>query len=141
MQYAMCINSKYLQIEIISEDIKNTSENKFRNILNEGRLLNICVKREEQKYSEIRMADYSMPNNENMTLSDQRYIFSIRNRMAWIPANFPLKDKNLKFSCICGEREENMEHVYLCEKWVTERLDISYEMIYSDNLVQMMQTG
>ena len=36
MQYAMCINSKYLEIEIISEDIKNTSENKFQNILNEA---------------------------------------------------------------------------------------------------------
>ena len=50
----------------------------------------------EIEYKEIKMADYLMPNEENLTISDKRYIFAIRNRMIQIPNNFPTKNKKTR---------------------------------------------
>ena len=46
------------------------------------------------------MADYLSPGYEKLTITDQRNIFAIRNRMVEIPANFNT-DRNLE-PCACG---------------------------------------
>ena len=69
------------------------------------------------------MAEYLMPNFENISITDRRKIFELRNRMLPIPANFPLgKEEEI----CCGEIEDT-KHIYICQKW-------SYEMIFSDNM-------
>ena len=63
-------------------------------------------------YSKLKMADYLQLGYENLTITEQRSIFSIRNRMIEIPANFQSGTKIEK--CRCG-KNENMEHLYICE--------------------------
>ena len=61
------------------------------------------------------MADYLMQNDENLTISEKRYIFAMRNRMIEIADNIPTKYKNSEVNChLCGEKE-NMRHLYECK--------------------------
>ena len=63
-------------------------------------------KGQEIYYSELKMAEYLLPGYENISIDEQRSIFSIRNRMIEIPENFLAgKDKEI---CCCG-KEENMK--------------------------------
>ena len=54
------------------------------------------------------MADYLMPGYQEISIDEQRSIFSIRNRMIELSANFPTN--KIKEICQCGE-EERMEHI------------------------------
>ena len=77
-----------------------------------------------------------MPSGNILTISEKRYIFSIRNRMVQIPANFPIRNKNTDKNCQkCGERE-NMKHIYIC-KLKQEETEVEYETIFGENLKQM----
>ena len=82
------------------------------------------------------MADYLMPNSSGLTVTEQRYIFGVRNRMLFLPANFPLKQKNM--NCACGDVED-MRHVYLCTYWNTEKEEIEYNMIYTYHISQLVK--
>ena len=64
------------------------------------------------RYSCIKMADYLLPNEDNLSISDQRYVFSIRNRIVPILYSFP--EKQSQISCLCGQTE-NMKHIYSCK--------------------------
>ena len=55
------------------------------------------------------MAEYLMPGYQNITLDEQRSIFSLRNRMVNIPSNFP-KGENEVTMCPCG-KTETMSHI------------------------------
>ena len=44
-------------------------------------------------YSEIKMAEYLLPNDANQTISQKQDIFEVRNRMLPIRHNFPSKEK------------------------------------------------
>ena len=81
------------------------------------------------------MAEYLMPNSENLTISEKRYIFSMHNRMIPLPHNFPSKDKYQKLNCIC-KHYENMEHVYTCSLWNQNKEETTYNMIFTDNIIQ-----
>ena len=63
----------------------------------------ICVEKEykeEIEYNELKMADYLMPNNVNITIDDQRNISAIRNRMIMISSHFSThKSEEI---CHCG---------------------------------------
>ena len=61
------------------------------------------------QYSSLKMAEYLLPNTEKLSISAQRYIFAIRNRMDQIENNIPKKMS--KTLCFCGY-EENQEHIY-----------------------------
>ena len=50
----------------------------------------------EINYSKIEMAEYLMPNDEQLTIEGQRYIFSMRNRMVYVPVNFPKNQSEVK---------------------------------------------
>ena len=65
----------------------------------------------EIEYSSLKMAEYLLPNDD-LTITEQRHIFSIRNRMINIENNF--RGKLEKKICICGEYED-MQHFYSCE--------------------------
>ena len=46
-------------------------------------------KGQEIEYTELKMAEYLLPNHEKITTKEQRNILEIRNRMVPIPSNFP----------------------------------------------------
>ena len=126
------------------EEINETKQSEFKKRINEAikiKALEYLLKLRgskgrEMEYNEIKMADYLMPNRENLTIKDKRYIFAIRNRMIQIPDNFPLKNRNLVENCIiCGEKE-NMQHLYSC-KWDQENEKYEYENIFGNNLRKM----
>ena len=68
-------------------------------------------KGKEIRYTELKMAEYLQPGYVNITLTEQRGIFSLRNRMIEISENFSTKIKKEK--CNCGE-ELSMKHIYMC---------------------------
>ena len=43
-------------------------------------------KGQEIQYSELKMAEYLMPNFENISIEDRQNIFEVRNRMLPIPS-------------------------------------------------------
>ena len=109
---------KELKIEMSIEEIKLLSSSSFVKILkysiknSEFKYLNRKhgSKGQEITYLELKMAEYLMPNVQNMTIEQKRNIFEIRNRMVTIPANFSNKKKNKKHFCPC-EQNEDMKHI------------------------------
>ena len=66
----------------------------------------------EIEYTTLELDEYLPPFGSNLTVAEQRDLFSFRNRMVDIPNNFP-KGKT-EFKCI-GREIENMKHIYNCE--------------------------
>jgi hypothetical protein len=66
----------------------------------------------EIEYTTLELDEYLPPFGSNLTVAEQRDLFSFRNRMVDIPNHFP-KVKT-EFKCIGGEIE-NMKHIYNCE--------------------------
>ena len=82
------------------------------------------------------MANYLVPSDKGLSITDKRYIFAIRNRMIEIPTNFPSKNKNIDEKCEkCGETE-TMKHLYTCDL-NQENYNIKYEEIFGENLEKM----
>ena len=52
-----------------------------------------------------------------------------------MPYNFPSKDKYENLNCICRQYE-NMEHVYTCSLWNQNKEETTYNMIFTDNIIQ-----
>ena len=122
------------------DDIKQMSENVFKNILNrriKENALKYLTGRQKSKgkpmiYSEIQMAEYLLPKNPNLNISQKQKLFSIRNRMIEISENFP--NKQIEDKCPCGQLE-TIIHIYNCETLNTgERITIEYEQIYNGKL-------
>ena len=83
-------------------------------------------------YSKLKMADYLYPN-DHLSITEQRSIFSIRNKMvADIPANFCSKENN-RYKCICNKKED-IEHIYNCTILNNFEPQREYEKIYSENI-------
>ena len=84
---------KDLKIEMTFEAIKLISKNKFCKIIKKAihtRALEYLLnkqgsKGQEIKYKELKMAEYLLPNYQNITIDEQRSIFALRNRMVIIP--------------------------------------------------------
>ena len=135
---------KFLEIEKTIQEIREMNRNKFICYLNEvikkkafEYLLNLRGKKgQEIKYSEMKMADYLIPSDKGLSITDKRYIFAIRNRMIEIPANFPSKSRNIDENCKrCGDKE-TMKHLYICD--LSEKNNnIKYEEIFGENLEKM----
>ena len=88
------------------------------------------------------MADYLLPNYQNISLEEQRSIFAMRNRMVTIPSNFPRGKEEHEEICPCGQIE-NMKHIYLCKLWTTEIVTEKpkYENIFSDNVSEQVKVN
>ena len=135
---------EYLEITISLEEIRTLNNFQFSKILKDAILpkaLEYLVnkvrsKGKEIEYTEMKMAEYLMPNLEKNSIDDRRKIFQLRNRMLPIEANFP--SKNSEKRCWCGEKEDS-KHIYICKKWKGENEQIPYEMIYTDHLPTLVQ--
>ena len=80
------------------------------------------------------MADYLYPN-EYLTITEQRSIFALRNKMvAEIPSNFCSSENN-KNKCICNKTED-IEHIYYCKILNKDEAKIKFEKLYSENAQQ-----
>ena len=131
------------------EDIKKTSKNKFCQIIKKAiqiRALDYLLgkqgkKGQEIKYEALEMAEYLLPNYQNISLEEQRSIFSMRNRMVTIPSNFPRGNEKLEL-CPCGELE-NTKHIYSCKLWTKEIVTDKpkYENIFSDNVFKQVKVN
>ena len=74
------------------EEIRALSKNRFiellRKSIKEKALQYLLMKRgskgKEIVYQNLKMAEYLLPNNESLSISEKRYIFAIRNRMVKI---------------------------------------------------------
>ena len=138
-----CIQDlKYLEISMSLEEIKNLNKIQFNKILTvsiQQKALEYLVSKRRSKGKDIshtvlKMADYLMPNYENLSIEDRRRIFEIRNRMLPISDNFPVK--NVEEKCWCGGKEDT-RHIYNCWKDVHDKDD--FEMIYTDNLPKLVK--
>ena len=88
----------------------------------------------EINYSKLKMADYMYPN-DHLTITEQRSIFAIRNRMvAEVPANF-CSNENNRHRCICKEKED-LQHIYNCKILNKDELKIEFEEIFNENLAK-----
>ena len=79
------------------------------------------------------MAEYLMPNLENISVED---IFEIRNRMLPIAVNFP--SKTIEKSCWCGKVEDT-QHIYICRYWTDQSEKTPFELIYKENMPKLVK--
>ena len=77
------------------------------------------------------MADYLLPFSSELTIIEKQEIFAIRNRMINIPVNYSSNKEIHK--CECGQIEE-MSHIYECKNLNSEKSNLKYEYIYTDNI-------
>ena len=75
-----------------------------------------------------------MPN-DHLNNEERKRIFSIRNKMINIPANFVSRGKNTN-KCICTQTED-MEHIYKCIILNEQTPEIKFEEIYGDNITKI----
>ena len=128
-----------LKIVLSFEEIKMMTKAKFNQILNKAisiKAFEYLTQKKGSKgieilYTELKMAQYLMPDQENLSIEDKRRIFEIRNRMLPIAANFPSNE--IVEKCWCGE-DEDMKHIYMCEYLTSETVKTPYEMIFSENV-------
>ena len=92
----------------------------------------------ERKYKELKLADYLSPCLTRITITDQRNIFAIRNRMVPLQSNFGNNNNNIE-TCLCGYTE-TMEHIYYCKYWNQElNINIPFEEIFQDNVPKQIE--
>ena len=141
-------NLRDLQINQSFEEIKQSTKKQFNIILKESILEKafeyLMAKRgskgKEIHYSKLKMSEYLQPGYENISRNEQLSIFSIRNRMIEIPANFPLR--NIKEICQCGN-EETMKHLYICEYLNNdyENEKPIFEKIFEENIIEQKKVN
>ena len=129
---------KYLEIDQSFEDIQKITTKQFTRIINEAiqkRAFKYLLQKRGSKgieinYTCLKMADYLLPNDSGLTITDQRYIFSMRNRMISLPSNF---SSNVTHCISCND-VENMQHIYSCKKWNIIEEEISYVIVFTDQI-------
>ena len=84
------------------------------------------------------MEEYLPPVNNELTIEQKQTMFSVRNRMINIPANFPKNNHNSDYKCLCGKHEDN-QHIYNCELLGTHEQKIPYENIHTGNIEQKIK--
>ena len=93
---------KELDISYSLEEIKLMTKDKFNRILKEKvkeSALKYLLKQRGKKgkeieYTTLEMAEYLQPFGNNLTVTEKRNLYSIRNRMVDIPSNFPKEKQN-----------------------------------------------
>ena len=87
--------------------------------------------------AELSMAEYLLPSNTALTISERQQLFAVKNRMVEIPANFP--NPKIENICICGEKED-MKHIYQCETINDgEQPVLKYEKIFEGNICEQIE--
>ena len=111
---------KELNISESLEEIKIMTNSKFKTLVKERvnhsafeYLMNKQgSKGKPNRYTELSMAEYLLPTNEIISISEKQEMFAVKNRMKYIPANFP--KPNEEYKCQCGDKED-MAHIYYCD--------------------------
>ena len=139
-------NLKDLEIELSLEEIQTMPYLQFKTMLNlkikKAALLYLTQKQKSKggdiQYSELRMSEYLLPNNEDLSIENKQKTFSIRNKMVNIPANF--SSRKTEYKCWCGNNED-MKHIYLCKMLNLEEPEpgLEYEQIYSNNIKKIRE--
>ena len=93
-------------------------------------------KGKEIEYEKVEMSEYLLPTYQKLSIEERRKLFSIRNKMINIPANFSKSNSEVK--CVCGQTE-NMTHLYNCEILNTEKPEVLYEQVYSGNIREQVE--
>ena len=133
---------EYLEIRISLSELQSLNKKEFKKIIEN------CIKIKsfeylmgkrgrkgiEINYSHLKMAEYLLPNDD-LSISEQRYIFSIRNRMIKIENNY--RGTKNKIICFCGEFED-MNHIYDCKMFnIKNEERLPYENIFGEDLKKM----
>ena len=114
----------------------------FTNILNQKineNAFKYLMKRKGSKgketiEEELCMAEYLLPSNSALSISEKQKMFAIKNRMVDIPGNFP--KGNIEYKCICNKKED-MKHVYNCElNNGGKEPEFDYEKIFSGTIYE-----
>ena len=133
-----CINDlKQMDINLSLKEISEMKLAKYQNLVRRKCKLNafeyLMKKRgskgKEIHYLELEMSEYLLPN-DMFKIEQQRYQFSLRNRMINIPDNF---SANSSEKCICGVKE-TMQHVFSCEYLNKKETKLEYEKLFHGNL-------
>ena len=142
---------KDLEINLTLEEIKKISKYQFSRIIKESiqtKALKYLldkqrIKGSEIDYKELKMAEYLLPNEQIENIDDQRKIFSIRNKMVEISANFSRNKQNkIIKTCVCGTTE-SMDYIVNREvlNKRTNHEKISFEAIYSNNIKEQLKVS
>ena len=138
------LDIKELGIDKSLEEIKLMTKNKFMTILKESvKVISLeyltgkqKFKGKEIEYEKVEMSEYLLPTYQKLSIEERRKLFSIRNKMINIPANFSKSNSEVK--CVCGQTE-NMTHLYNCEILNTEKPEVLYEQVYSGNIREQVE--
>ena len=83
------------------------------------------------------MEDYLLPINSELSVSEKQKMFSMKNRMTRIPANFP--KANIEHKCYCGSKE-NMKHIYEWENLNGgKQPSLEYENLYKGTISEQIK--
>ena len=131
---------EFLEIKISLNELECMNMKEFKKILEKSlkiKCYNYLMDKRgkkgiEIKYASLGMAEYLLPNDE-LTISEQRYVFSMRNRTKRINNNFP--ENTNKSTCLCGKIED-MKHIYCCKIYnnENEEEEQEYEKIFENNV-------
>ena len=136
---------KDLEILHTLEEIRVMSYNKFKNIVKtkvRDSAYNYLIsksrsKGKENQFEELSMAEYLLPLNKSLSISEKQRLFAVKNRMVNIPANFP--KPNTEYKCQC-DKKEDMEHIFDCEIFSNGTKNIlKYEQIYKGTLNEQIE--
>ena len=92
----------------------------------------------EIKYNYLQCQSYLQPHS-NISVEDQRLLFSLRVRMNKIPFNFPGNKENVNCETNCGNILNN-EHILICEILNEGNShNLKYEHIFNGTLNQQIE--
>ena len=131
-----------LDLKLTFEDIKTIKKSEFKQILKEktreAALFYLLDKQgkkgKENEYPCLEMAEYLLPMNNKITIEQKCEMFAVKNSMINIPANFSSQSE---IKCGCGANED-MAHIYECEKYNLVSPEIPFEKTYNGNLKQQL---
>ena len=126
------------EIEIMSyKEFKRLLKTKIKEKALIYLLSKVRSKGKENKYKDLSMAEYLLPENRILSIEEKQRLFEVKHRMTKIPSNFPKTDETNE--CYCGG-EENMEHIYNCEVLKEGKNEtMKYEKIYNGTLKEQIE--
>ena len=134
----------FLTITESFDEIKLMTKKKFSKILKQRtrqNALKYLIEKQNKKgkeiqYSDMRMSEYLLPSNQELTINGKRKLFAVRNGMIDIPSNFP--NTNVKPICICGQTE-NLIHIYNCKLLGKTKKEEFFEKIFTGSIRQQLK--
>ena len=136
---------KELNISKSLEEIKLMTNNQFKTLVKDRvkeNAFEYLLKKQGSKgkpnrYTELSMAEYLLPTNKILSITEKQEMFGVKNRMKNIPANYP--KPNEEYLCQCGKREE-MSHIYNCELLNNRNCpDLEYDKLYIGTISEQIQ--